>query len=181
MAARRNVMESYTYETTANWIGARKGIVHNSSISPPVAFSAPPEFQGEAGIWTPEHLLVAAVASCFITTFRAIAETSKFDAPALEVTVEGFVEKSELAYLRLGEIPPLTQGIDGVANKQSRGYSFTRVFVRPRLTVAKAADRERGLRLLEKAERSCLVSRSLRSEIILEPEVVVSGRLAVAA
>ena len=85
---------SYRYETTANWIGARKGIVHDGSVFPPVAFSAPPEFQGEAGGWTPEHMMVAAVASCFITTFRAIAEISKFDAPAPEVTVEGVRRKS---------------------------------------------------------------------------------------
>ena len=65
--------------------------------------------------------------------------------------------------------------------KQNYGYSFTRVFVSPRLTVAKEADRDRGLRLLEKTERSCLVSRSLRSEIVLEPEVVVSERIAAAA
>jgi organic hydroperoxide reductase OsmC/OhrA len=174
-------MESYRYETTANWIGARKGIVHDSSISPPVAFSAPPEFQGEAGIWTPEHMLVASVASCFITTFRAIAEISKFEARALEVTVEGFVEKAEHGYQRLGEIPPLTQGTEGIVKKQDHGYSFTRVFVRPRLTVAKETDRDRGLRLLEKAEHSCLVSRSLRSEIVLEPEIVVPERLRAAA
>ncbi len=174
-------MESYRYETTANWIGARRGIVHDRSISPPLAFSAPPEFQGEASTWTPEHMLVAAVASCFITTFRAIAEISKFEATALEVTVEGFVEKTERSHERLGEIPPISQGAEGVVKRQDHGYSFTRVFVRPRLAVAKAADRERGLRLLEKAERSCLVSRSLRSEIVLDPEVVVSERLPVAA
>jgi organic hydroperoxide reductase OsmC/OhrA len=174
-------MESYKYETTANWIGARKGIVHHSSISPPVAFSAPPEFQAEAGIWTPEHMLVAAVASCFITTFRAIANISKFEAPALEVTVEGFVEKAEHSTQRLGEVPPISQGAEGIARKQDHGYSFTRVFVRPRLTAAKESDRDRGLRLLEKAERSCLVSRSLRNEIVLEPEVVVPEPLPAAA
>jgi len=141
---------NYRYETTANWIGARKGIVHDRSTFPPLAFSAPPEFQGEAGKWTPEHMLTAAVASCFVTTFRAIAEISKFEAPGLEVTAEGIIEKGE------------------------HGYSFTRVIVRPRLTVAKEADRERGLRLLEKTERSCLVSRSLRSEMVLEPAIVVS-------
>lgn len=174
-------MESYRYATTANWIGARRGVVHDGLISAPLAFSAPPEFQGEAGSWTPEHMLVAAVASCFITTFRAIAEISKFETPALEVTVEGFVEKVDRNYQRLGEIPPVLPGAEGIVKKQDHGYSFTRVFVRPRLSVPTAADRERGLRLLEKAERSCLVSGSLRSEIVLEPEVVVSGHLAAAA
>lgn len=167
---------SYKYETTANWTRARRGIVHDSSISPSVAFSAPPEFQGEAGIWTPEHLLVGAVASCFITTFRAIAEISKFEAPALEVTVEGVVEKPEHNE-QAREIPSVMQSSGATVKRQNHGYSFTRLFVRPRLTVPKEADRERGLRLLEKAERACLVSRSLRSEIVLEPEIVTAERL----
>jgi organic hydroperoxide reductase OsmC/OhrA len=64
--------------------------------------------------------------------------------------------------------------VEGTVEKGEHGYSFTRVFVRPRLSIAKEADRDRGLRLLEKAERSCLVSRSLRSEIVFEPAVVVS-------
>jgi len=80
------------------------------------------------------------------------------------VTAEGFVEKAERSSQRLREIPPISQGEEGVARKQDHGYSLTRVFVRPRLTVAKEGDRERGLRLLEKAEQSCLVSRSLRSK-----------------
>ena len=174
-------MERYRYEVSANWIGARKGIVHDSSISPPMDFSAPPEFKGESGIWTPEHMLVAAVASCFITTFRAIAEIAKFEASALEVTVEGLVENAERDYQRLEEVPLLAHGAKEIAKKKDHGYSFTRLLVRPRLTVAKEADRDRGLRLLEKAERSCLVSRSLRCEIVLEPDVVGPELLLAAA
>lgn len=97
------------------------------------------------------------------------------------MTVEGFVEKAEHSTQRLGEVPPISQGAEGIARKQDYGYSFTRVFVRPRLTAEKESDRDRGLRLLEKAERSCLVSRSLRNEIVLEPEVVVPEPLPAAA
>ncbi len=148
---------TYRYQTTALWTAARSGVVQDESISPSLGFSAPPEFQGKAGKWTPEHMFVAAVASCFITTFRAIAEFSKFEAPGLEVSAEGTLEKGE------------------------GGFSFTRVSIRPVLTVARDADRERGLRLLDKAERSCLISRSLKSEVVLEPTVLVSDTAAVPA
>ena len=83
-----------------------------------------------------------------------IAEFSKFEVEALEVGVEGTVEKAE------------------------GGFHFSRVVLRPLLSVRVEADRERGLRLLEKTERACLVSRSLRSEIVLEPAVVVPATVA---
>ena len=145
---------SYRFATNAVWTEGRHGVVRGEAGRPQLEFSAPPEFQGQAGFWTPEHFFLAAVATCFITTFRAIAEFSKFDVEALEVGVEGTVEKGE------------------------GGFHFTRVVVRPLLTVHLEADRERALRLLEKAEHSCLVSRSLRSEIVLEPTVVVPGTVA---
>ena len=143
---------SYQYTSTANWTNARAGIVNaESSVELPIAFSAPPEFHGQPDLWTPEHLLVAAVAGCFVTTFIAVAELSKFELEALEVSAEGLLGKGE------------------------GGYQFTRITVRPVLTIARDLDRERALRLLEKAERSCLVSRSLRSEVVVEPKVLVEA------
>ncbi|HWP84666.1 MAG TPA: OsmC family protein [Terriglobia bacterium] len=138
---------NYVFRANARWTGARNGTVEAASQAPPVDFSAPPEFQGEAGKWTPEHFLLAAAAACFITTFRAIAELSKFSAEALEVAAEGRMGKAE------------------------NGIRFTQIVLRPLLTIRNPADRERALRLLEKAERSCLVSRSLRSEVRMEPDV----------
>ncbi|HLW55001.1 MAG TPA: OsmC family protein [Candidatus Angelobacter sp.] len=140
---------TYSFECTGDWTSDRQGWVDGAAGAPRLHFSAPPEFAGQPATWTPEHFFLAAVVSCFITTFRAIAEFSKFDAAALEVTAEGIVEKEE------------------------GGFRFTRVVVRPLLAVHGDADRERGLRLLEKAERACLVSRSLRSEVLLEPAVNV--------
>ena len=124
-------------------------MVESESPAPPIQFSAPAEFQGQAGLWTPEHFLLAAVAACFITTFRAIAELSKFAAEALEVSVEGRIEKAE------------------------EGLRFTEIVLKPTLTVASESERERAARLLEKAERSCLISRSLRSQVRMEPEVQI--------
>ena len=140
----------YRFQTTARWTQGRRGIAEGEPHAPPLPFSAPPQFAGEAGVWTPEHFLLAAVSSCFITTFRAIAELSRLQTAALEVSVEGTVSKAE------------------------GGFRFTEILLKPRLTVEREEDRERGLRLLEKAEHSCLVSRSLLSEIRMEPSVQVT-------
>lgn len=140
---------SYRFVSSARWTGDRHGVVKGQEVEPAINFSSPPEFQGEAGVWTPEHFLTAAVASCFVMTFHAIAAFSKFGARALEVSVEGQVEKSE------------------------GGFRFTRITVRPVLTINSESDRERGMRLLEKAERACLVTRSLESQMALEPQVLI--------
>lgn len=142
---------SMSFVSSARWTGGRNGIVTGHEVEPPINFSAPPEFHGQAGVWTPEHFFTSAVATCFTTTFQAIAEFSKFEAQALEVSVEGQVEKTE------------------------GGYRFTLVTVRPVLTLMRESDRERGIRLLEKAEKACLISRSLQSEIRLEPKIVVAA------
>jgi peroxiredoxin-like protein len=145
---------SYNFESSARWTGGQQGVVAGHEVKPLINFSAPPEFHGQAGIWTPEHFFTSAIATCFVTTFQAIAAHSKFEAHALEVSVEGQVEKTE------------------------GGFRFTRVTIRPLLAINSESDRERGLRLLEKAEKACLVSRSLSSEIILEPKVLEASAVA---
>jgi peroxiredoxin-like protein len=125
-------------------------VVQADSEMKSLIFSAPPEFQGDPGFWSPEDFLVAAAASCFVTTFRAIAEFSKFEAAALEISVEGVVEKG-----------------DG-------GYQFTELILKPKLTIRQEGDRDRAARLLEKTEHSCLISRSLKSKITMEPEIQVA-------
>ena len=139
---------SLIFVSSARWTNGRNGVATGHDVQPPINFSAPPEFQGEAGVWTPEHFFTTAIATCFVNTFQAIAMFSKFSAIALNVSVEGKVEKG-----------------DG-------GYRFTRITLHPVLTVPSEADRERGMRLLEKAEKACLVSRSLNSEMILEPKIL---------
>lgn len=141
-----------TYKAIAMRTGVRRGDVTGEPAVPALSFSAPPEFKGQEGFWTPEHFFTAAIASCFITTFEAIAEFSKFPFEELTVKAEGMLEKGE------------------------GGYRFTKVFVRPLLSIPAEQDRDRALRLLEKAERACLISKSVSSEIILEPEVVVMVR-----
>ncbi len=143
----------YIYRVNASSTRVRSGIAVAEKIQPSIAFSAPPEFQGEAGCWTPEHFFVAAVAGCFVSTFSGIANISKFEFLSLDLEVEGFIEKD--------------QG----------GWRFTRVILHPRLKIRQEKDRERANRLLEKAEKTCLVARSLTSRISLEPEIAIEGEL----
>jgi len=109
---------------------------------------APPEFQGHDGVWTPEHLFVAAINSCFMTTFLAIAENSKLEFVSFSANAKGKLEK-----------------LDG------QGFIMTEVVLRPKLVINHARDVERAGRILEKAEKNCLISNSIKTETKLEPEV----------
>jgi len=118
----------------------------------PQLVTAPPaEFGGPGDQWSPETLLVAAVADSFILTFRAIARASKLEWTNLECSAEGVLERVE------------------------RVTRFTAVTVRASLTVPAGTDAEKARRLLEKSEAACLVTRSLLAEAHLEAEVIVAG------
>jgi peroxiredoxin-like protein len=142
--------KSYSYRTTAYWILARRGIVSAEAVPQAIEFSAPPEFGGEAEMWTPETFFLASVATCYISTFRAMAEYSKFDNVALDVTV------------------------DGTITKEAGGFLFTEVTIHPVLTVATDEECDKGLKLLLKSEAACLVSRSLKARVSIDPVVQVS-------
>jgi peroxiredoxin-like protein len=110
--------------------------------------TAPPEdYDGPGDAWSPEHLLLASVQACFLFTLRAIARLSKLEFTALDLDASGTVNRQ-----------------DGVTR-------FTEIVLRPRLTVASGTDRERALHILEKSEKTCLVSASLSTPIRLEPEI----------
>lgn len=140
---------SRKYQVRAKCTRPRSGVVASDSVPRPISFSTPPEFLGEPGVWTPEHFFVAAVATCYVSTFSGMAETSKFAFALLEVEAEAILEKDE------------------------NGWRFTEVRLRPVLKIAREQDRERADRLLAKAERSCLIARSISSRVTLEPTVSV--------
>ena len=141
--------KQYVYRVTAASTAVLSGFATAEEIQPSIAFSAPPEFQGEAGRWTPEHLFLASVAGCFVSTFSGMAQFSKFEFLLLDLEVEG------------------------VLSKEEEGWRFTQVSLQPRLKIAQGKDLDRANRLLEKAETTCLIVRSVNSKVVLEPELVV--------
>ncbi|MBZ5720816.1 MAG: OsmC family protein [Acidobacteriia bacterium] len=146
----------YTYHASAHWTMHKRGIVEaEGDIPRTINFAAPPEFGGEPGLWTPEHLLLAALSTCYVATFRAVAEASKLPIQGLEVAVEGVIEKQE------------------------GGFRFTRITLRPVLAIAREEDIERAAKLLEKAERICLIGRSILATMVLETKIVVEAPVVV--
>jgi organic hydroperoxide reductase OsmC/OhrA len=70
----------HNYEVSVAWLADRKGVMTSPELTTSVEVATPPQFpKGMEGIWSPEHLFVAAVNSCLMTTFLSIAENSKFE------------------------------------------------------------------------------------------------------
>jgi organic hydroperoxide reductase OsmC/OhrA len=113
--------------------------------------ASPPQFDGPAGVWSPETLLCASIADCFILTFRAVARASRFEWLHLECRVEGLLER----------VTP--------------GAQFTRFTTFARLRVPAGADTAKARDLLERAEHGCLIANSLRGARVLEAEVIAEN------
>jgi peroxiredoxin-like protein len=142
-------MKALPHRYDVHLAGGLSGYAQVSTEGIPELRSAPPaDYDGPGDAWSPEHLLLASVETCFLFTLRAIARLSKIDVINLELDAEGTVDRR-----------------DGVTR-------FTEIVLRPKLTVAAGTDRARALRLIEKSEKDCLVSASLSTPIRLEPEIV---------
>lgn len=118
---------------------------------PSLETQAPPEFGGPEGFWSPETLLAAAIADCYILSFRAVARASRLEWRQLDVDVEAVLDRA-----------------DGVTR-------FTQVNIAPRLDVPAGVSESTAHAVLEKAKRACLVTNSLTAQCELAARVVVAS------
>ncbi|MBK5270035.1 MAG: OsmC family protein [Bacteroidia bacterium] len=142
-------MESHYYNVDINWENSRKGIMCspelNKENSVCIEVATPPEFpKGIAGIWTPEHLFVAATSGCLMTTFLAIAENSTLDFTSFSCQAKGKLEMVE-GKLMMSEI-----------------------LLKPTVVIHNENYRDKAIRILKKAEDACLISHSVKSKVTME-------------
>jgi peroxiredoxin-like protein len=141
-------MKPFPHRYAARVAGGPEGDATVSGVGlPDLRTAAPLDFDGPGDAWSPEQLLLAAVEACFLLTFRAVARASGVDFVSMSVEAEGFVDR---------------------VNGRTR---FTEIVLRPRVALPAGADWVRVQRVMEKAERACLVSASLDTPIRLEPEI----------
>ena len=143
-----------TYHTTVQWKGAHWGHIRMGN-GPEMDFSAPPDAQGHPGVFTPEDAFVAAVNTCVMMMFLWSAERFKLDLVSYECFGEG-TKQTEL----------------------DRTELFTQVVLRPRIVVrADKIEKDGTLRRLQRALDSSvkysLVANSIKSKLILEPQIEI--------
>lgn len=144
-------MEPQYYEVNLGWQYARLGQLSSPLLTDTIDVATPPEFpKGMPGVWSPEHLLVAAVSGCFMTTFLAIAENSKLDFDDFDCRAVGKLES-----------------IDSKLQISS-------VELYPKLLLTDESDMEKAQRILQKTEKACLITHSIRSQVSLHPDIKIA-------
>ena len=98
-------------------------------------------------------MFVAIVADCLILTFRAIANASRFKWVDLSCKAKGKLDR-----------------IDGVNR-------FTQIDLIVTLTLSPDVDKQRGLRLLTKAENQCLIKNSISAQTSFTNNIAYTSEL----
>lgn len=113
----------------------------------------PEEFDGKTKEWSPEQMFVSTVANCLLLTFRAIANASKFEYVDMSCVANGKLDR-----------------IDGI-------NLFTQIDIKVDLFLHEGSDKDKGLRLLNKAEKQCLIKNSITAEINFNNEILQTNTI----
>jgi len=148
-------METHYYNVDLNWDNARRGMMCSPELIKKngtcIEVATPPEFpKGMEGIWSPEHLFVAAVSGCLMTTFLAIAENS-----SLEFTNYSCEGKGKL------------ETVEGK-------MMMSEIILKPTVIIPNEMDTDKTMRILKKAENACLIANSIKSKITMEMKIQVN-------
>lgn len=143
-----------TYNTTVNWKGAHWGHIVMGN-GPEMDFSAPPDAQGHAGVFTPEDAFVAAANTCIMMMFIWAAERFKLNLLSYECRAEGVklieLDRTEIfTHLHLWPVIRIVAGEEQPAVVQARTH-----------------------RALQSAQKYSLVANSVKSEIVIEPTIEI--------
>ncbi|HKL37214.1 MAG TPA: OsmC family protein [Salegentibacter sp.] len=144
--------DKHEYRVDLTWKEDRKGEMSSPELTDTIETATPPDFPGGIpDIWSPEHFFVAAVESCLMTTFLAIAENSKLD----------FISFKSKAVGKLGKV--------------EGKFQMTEIILKPVLEITDENNAERAKRIVEKSEKICLISNSIKTKITLETEIVIAS------
>lgn len=142
----------HEYQVDLNWKEGRVGTMSAPELDEKIEVATPPQFDGGVeGIWSPEHLFVSSVSSCFMTTFVAIAGYSKLKFENLEVQATGKLSKEDGKFV------------------------VSEIILQPELFIADKKIMDKANRIMEKAEEACLITRSIKTKIYFEPKVTIAA------
>lgn len=129
------------FQASVIWLNAKKGMITSSEVNGSIQVETAAVFGGKGKPWTPEHLFLGSISSCFMSTFLQFAEK-------LDLTIDG-----------------LSCRVSGVVEMVNGRLSFTRIDVYPDIYVESTSDEKNAHLALQQAHKHCLVSNSINSEI----------------
>ena len=136
------------YETSLKWDFDLSNGTISSGTRMPLLVGPPPEFNGTFNVWSPEHLLVAAINSCYATTFLSFAKM-------LHVSVERLNVSAKVEF-----------------EKREHGFEATKFIITPVIEFQILPDQHTLDNLFARTKKYCFISNSVKGEIIVEPRII---------
>lgn len=148
-------MAEHLFHLTANWPGLRNDVGTIDAGNLKTEVSIPPEMDGPGIGTNPDEMLLGAAATCYIITLAAMMERSNLEKEALTMESVGVVD--------------VTNGV----------ITYKKIIHKPRIVLkadATEKDESLALRLAEKAETSCMISRAIKGNVEMELQAIIAIR-----
>lgn len=139
----------YKYNTNLEWTQEKKGIIR-SKDKIDIEVACPPEFGGHQGIWSPEDLFLSSVEVCMLTTFLWYIKKEDIEIKSYKSKAEGTVEMT-----------------DGV-------FQFSIINIEIKIRLNNEEDISNIEKILKKVKIACLISNSIKTEVNIKPEIMIS-------
>jgi organic hydroperoxide reductase OsmC/OhrA len=141
--------KKFLFEVRLNWIVRKKGLLSARDVNDTLHVATPPVFGGEDKSWTPEHLFLGSISSCYMTTFLAFAEKLKFNITRFECPIIGQIS--------------LVKG----------RYIFLEINLYPKIYIIEDSLKEKVALTLEKTHKYCIITNSISAPIFYNPEILI--------
>ncbi|MEG9296401.1 SACOL1771 family peroxiredoxin [Mangrovibacillus sp. Mu-81] len=145
-------MPEHSFFIKTDWPGMRNDVGTLNSSTLDTNISIPLEMDGPGIGTNPDEMLLGAASTCYIITLAAMLERSNVSKTSLTMESEGIVE--------------IERGI----------ISYKKIIHWPILTLSKGCTEKEfntAKKLIGKAERSCMISRAVKGNVIIELEETV--------
>ena len=160
MNAANDAHHVHRYQVRCEWTGTTAvgyeayERTHTATVAPnaPFDLSSDPAFRGNPQLMNPEQLLVLAAVSCQLLSFLAVAARARIDVVHYEDDGEGQMPDDD------------------------KPVRITAIVLRPKIRVAAGPTEARVRHLVEVAHRECYIANSLRTEIRIEPTIIIGAQ-----
>lgn len=143
---------NFLFESKIKWIENTKGLITSLAVADSIKVATPKVFKGIGGdMWSPEHLLISAVSSCFMTTYLFYAKKKGLAISHFECEAIGQVEL------------------------ENNKLKFTVINIYPKVEVEKEEWADLAKEVIELTKQNCLVAKALNVIIYYHSSIVISA------
>jgi peroxiredoxin-like protein len=142
--------KQFFFEAGLNWLADDRGVLYAHDVKEIIHVAAPAAFGGTGKEWSPEHLLLSSIISCYMSTYLGISKKMNLTVSRFECNAIGQVE--------------LVEG----------KYRFTNINVYPKIFIADETVREKAGKAAEKTQQYCLISNSLHAAMIYHTAILIA-------